>query len=474
MKKIGKWVLPVAVVLMQGLMAHEAAAMDLDWTGDFRTEAHWVKNYPLDGGNAASGGYSIPKGDKDPAQFQTLFMRLKPKVLVNDNISIRSELWMGTPSGGFFGDAGGTGAASPTHLRTYDSTFSGGGDFSAQRYWVEVLTDVGNLQAGRAPIDWGLGVVWNAGNGLWDRYASTGDTIRMVSKFGAFSVIPSSTKYSFGNSLAGSQAVSDYSLAFKYESLDEGFDGGVNFIRRIGRTENTVYTGALASSGGFNYTTWDLFVRKKLGKVELAVEAPIVKGVVAGDEYTGFAMAGEGRYEMSDSWQFSLKAGRVPGQAPNEADSYTAIFFNPNYRLGTILFGYGLQNLASTTSSEAFYSPVTNANYLQLGGQFSTGKWQFRGSWLMATANETAAATGSYFNQWTRTVETNTSGVAQDSSYGSEIDLGASMQWDDNLEFRADTGIFLPVAFYEFNDASATQNDTGTVLAVVLGVGVRF
>jgi hypothetical protein len=474
MKKIGKWVLPVTVGVIAVLRADGAAAMDLDWTGDFRTEAHWVKNYPLDSGNADSGGYAIPEGDKDPAQFQTLFMRLKPRVLVNDNVSIRSELWMGTPSGGFFGDAGGSGAASPTHLRTYDSTFSGGGQLSAQRYWLEVLTDVGNLQAGRAPMDWGLGVVWNGGNGLWDRYASTGDTVRMVSKFGAFSVIPSSTKYTFGNSLAGAQAVSDYSLAMRYESVDEGFDGGVNFIRRIGRTGNTVYTGGPASSGGFNYTTWDLYARKKVGKVEIAVEAPIIKGEVAGAEYTGFAIAGEGRYEMSDAWQFSLKAGRVPGQAPNEADSYTAIFFNPNYRLGTILFGYGLQNLGSTTSSEAFYSPVTNANYVQVGGQYSSGKWQFRGSWLMAGAAETAAATGNYFNQWSRSVENNTSGVAQEASYGSEFDLGASMQWDDHLEFRADGAIFLPGAFYEFNDASATQNDTGTVLAVVLGVGVRF
>jgi hypothetical protein len=470
MKKIGKWVLPAIAVSM----THGALAMDLDWTGDFRTEAHWVKNYSMNEANPSTGGYSIPRGPSDPAQFQTLFMRLKPKVLVNDNVSIRSELWMGTPSGGFFGDAGG-GATSARHLRTYDSTFSGGATLSAQRFWLEALTDVGNLQVGRAPLNWGLGLVWNSGDGLWDRYASTGDVIRMVSKFGAFSFIPSSVKYTLGDRLAGSTGVSDYSLALKYENADEGFEGGVNFIRRLGGAGNSVYLGSI-NAGGFNYTTWDIFVRKKLSKFELGAEAPIVTGKMGGAEYSSFAIAGEGKYQLNDSWQFSAKAGKIPGQPAGATDRYKAIFLNPNYRLGSILFGYALQNLGQAgTTADAFYSPVTNANYLQLGGQYSTGKWQWRGSWLMASASETAAATGSYFNQWSRqVVAANNSGVAQESSYGSEFDFGASLQWDDNLEFKADAAIFMPGGFYKFNDAGATQNQTGTVLGMVLGVGARF
>ncbi|MFN7684811.1 MAG: hypothetical protein ACK5QT_05305, partial [Oligoflexia bacterium] len=233
----------IAAVLMAVGRPSPAFAMDFDWSGDFRTEVHWLKNYQLSTDNPDTAtGYTIPRGAADPSQFQTLFLRLRPKAVVNDNVTLRSEWWVGTPSASFFGDAGGS-AGSATHLRTYDSTFSGGSTLSAQRLWLEVLTDVGNVHVGRAPLDWGLGLVWNAGDGLWDRYASTGDVIRMVSKFGAFSFIPASVKYTRGQSLADSRGVSDYALALKYENADEGFDVGVNFIRRIGGSGNSVYTG---------------------------------------------------------------------------------------------------------------------------------------------------------------------------------------------------------------------------------------
>jgi len=392
-------------------------------------------------------------------------------VLVNDNVSIRSELWYGTPAGGFFGDAGGS-AASAQHLRTYDSTFSAGGTFSAQRFWLEALTDVGNLQVGRAPLNWGLGLVWNSGDGLWDRYSSTGDVIRMVSKFGAFSVIPASVKYRSSTSLSGSDGVSDYALAMKYENSDEGFEGGANFIRRLGGPANSIYVGSTQGSGGFSYTTWDIYVRKKLARFEVGAEAPIMSGTLGAAQYGSYALAVESKYTLNEAWQFSARAGKVPGQPAGSSDNYKAVFLNPNYRLGMILFGYQLQNLGSA-SREAFYSPITNANYLHLGGQYATGKWQLRGSWLLASATEVAGASGQYFNQWTRTTRTSTSGVAQESSYGWELDLGGTLQWDDNLEFRVDGGMFAPGGFYKFSE-TATPNALGNVYAVSLGVASRF
>ncbi len=472
MKKIGKWsVLGVAVGT---LFVTQAGAMDFDWSGDFRVENHWVKNYSLSESNSGTGGYRITRGPADPAQFQTLFMRLKPKVLVNDNVTIRSELWFGSPSGGFFGDSGGTVGAA-RHLTTYDSTFSAGGTLSAQRFWMEALTDVGNLQVGRAPLDWGMGLVWNAGDGPWSRYASTGDVVRMVSKFGAFSFTPATVKYTLGDRLGGSTGVSDYALALKYENADEGFEGGANFIRRLGGSGNSVYTGTLGGSGGFNYTTWDIFTRKKLGRFDFAFEAPIITGTMGGAQYSSYALAGEGKASLGENWQFSLKAGKVPGQPAGATDRYKAVYLNPNYRVGMILFGYGLQNLGvANVSQDAFYSPVTNANYLNVGGQYVSGKWTFRGNWLMASAAETAGAGGSYFDQWTRqTQATNTATTAQESSYGWEMDVGASLQWDDNVEFKADAGLFAPGGFYKFS-ANPTEYQTGNVIALTMGVGARF
>ena len=474
MKKIGN---SNGLVVLAGLVfgmavGHSTAhALDLDWAGDFRAENHWVNNYRMNSDNPQPGtpqGYAV--GGANKAQFQSLFFRLKPRVIVNDNVYLHSEWWFGSPAYGFFGDAG------PTQDRnSFNSTFSDGGSVTAQRFWAEVLTDVGNVHVGRAPLNWGLGLVWSAGDGLYDRFQSTGDLIRMVSKFGAFSFTPAAVKYSAGSTVSGS-AVSDYAVALKYENPDEEFEGGVNFIRRVG---GGLQSFDESTSGDVNMTTWDIFTRKKLGKVELAAESPIVTGKVSGVEYSTYALALEGRYAASDAWNFLVKAGHVPGQG-GDAGKFRGYFLHPNYKLGLILFNYqfanfGTNNLGSGATRSVFNAPITNANYLHLGGDYSTSKWQFRGSWTYAQARETAGTTGSFYNQWTRRFETAGAGVpnAQSSSLGWELDAGATLKWDDHFEFKADAGLFVPGDFFKYT-GTATENQTGTVAAFVMGIGTRF
>src|SRR5690606_29820378 len=158
------------------------------------------------------------------ASFQSAFMRLLPTAIVNDNVYLRTEFWLGDPVYGFFGD----GVPYSSDQRMFYSTQSRGSAVTAQRFWADFLSDIGTFQVGRAPLNWGLGLYWDAGNDLWDRYQSTGDVIRLVSKFGAFTVVPAFVKYSTGNSvggalnpvtglaISGGDDLTDYSLAFKY------------------------------------------------------------------------------------------------------------------------------------------------------------------------------------------------------------------------------------------------------------------
>jgi hypothetical protein len=168
-----------------------AQALDLDWSGQFRSEANFVLNYGLGGDKDAVSvgeGYTIPGGGSQDASFQSLFLKLRPKVIVNDTISIKSEWWAGDPVYGFFGSA----APYSLDQKQFYSNQSRGGLLTAQRYYAEFLSDIGTVVVGRAPLHWGLGLVWNSQpENLWDRYPTTGDSIRLVSKFGAFTVIPS-------------------------------------------------------------------------------------------------------------------------------------------------------------------------------------------------------------------------------------------------------------------------------------------
>lgn len=511
--EIKKILLGAAVVAT--LMHSQAQALELDWSGQFWSEYNWIYDYAMDNNaldfdatRAAAGGYYIPSTSSKNASFQTLFLRLKPKLVVNDNIFIKSEWWLGDPAYSLFGDA----APYPNSNRFFNSTLSRGATVSAQRLWGEFLTDIGTVQVGRMPLHWGLGIVWNSGDALWDRYASTGDALRMVSKFGAFSFTPSLISYSMGNAVGGAciydastgqcvpqsstGSVLEYSLSLKYENPDEDFEGGVNFIRRLAGISQDPTLGYLGPPGNtvssrgvkMNYNIWDIYGRKRLGKYQLALEAPIVSGgKLGGGDYSTFALATEASAKFTDSWEGALKVGYAPGQenqATQDAGTFKAFYFHPAYRPGMILFNYQLANFAGSNNQNdprisptnirsPFDHPIVDAIYAVVGGTFRTDKWQFGVTEVYARARETAAA-GLYFwnNDQRRFVLANADQTGN--TLGWETDLSATFHWDDTFQFRLDGGLLFPGAYYKFANLAGQENQTSIVFATAARVGVAF
>ncbi|MEK6579408.1 MAG: hypothetical protein AABZ55_09300, partial [Bdellovibrionota bacterium] len=264
-------------------------------------------------------------------------------------------------------------------------------------------------------------------------------------------------------------------------------------IRRLGGASQQVFQGPSTSSGnptavGMNYNTWDIFTRKKLGKLTLTAEVPIVTGNIGGLEYSSIAFAGEATYKMSDSWEMQARVGHAPGQTNSSGailDKYKAFYFHPNYRLGLIMFQYNLAGFSQTSTLNAnggtspstlvspFDNPIANANYGSLYGAYHTDKWTLSGNLIYAQAPEAAVAGQFFYNHWDR--KTHLAATSQEHSLGLETDLGAAFQWDEYFQFRFDTGIFFPGSFYRFSNALAgTQNANSPVIAAVFRVGVSF
>ncbi len=494
--KVSLKVLGYVSSFVLALIPGGAEAMDLDWSGQFRSEAVIINNYAPESYNGTPGtGYTPASGGSRDAKFQTLFLRLRPKLIVNDNVAIKSEWWLGNPVTGFYGSAY-PGSDRPDQ-RYFNSSFSGGSVISAQRFWGEFLTDLGTFQVGRAPLHWGLGVVYHSGDGLYDRYQSTGDTYRMIAKFGNFSLIPAHTKFSMGNAVGGTcigttcahppggASFSDYTLGLRYENLDEDFEGGVQLIRRVAdaQTESGWINGV--TGGGMNLTIWDIYAKKRMGKFEFGVEAPIISGDLVGFAYKSFALALELKFKANDSWNFLAKAGKVPGQ-PNSAgttpEKWKMVYFHPNYRLGLLLFNYNFGNFAGpnvtaagtpATIQSIYDDPITNANYAFLGGSFTADKWKFSGAFVTATADETAQAGQSFFNSRTRSYSATPAQYNQSSSLGTEVDLGVALLWDEYTTFSLDAGMLFQGGYYKFGNGTA-DNDLSPLLGVVGSVGVQF
>jgi hypothetical protein len=486
-----------------------ASALEIDWSGQFRTELSFIRSYTLDGSDTGgnydavrdvAGGYTIRGGGSNNAHLQTLFLRLKPKVVVNDNVYIKSEWWLGDPAFGLFGSAY---PLTPDRTQFY-SNQSRGAQITAQRLWLEALTEVGTLQVGRLPLHWGLGMVWNSGDGIWDKYQTTGDAIRLSSKFGAFSFAPSFVTYSMGNSLGGGYVfdpatsgfrpsggngqIYDMSLLLKYENLDEDFELGANFIRRFTGSAQDRTQGIFGTPASFNYNNWDLYGRKRLGKLSVAAELPVVGGDVSGVKYTTFAVATEASWKFNDQWEADLKAGHAPGQ-PSSAnatpESFRAFFFHPAYRTGLILFNYQLANFAGpnftnnpaiTESSlrSPFDNPVVNATYLRLGGSYKSDKWNLSSHLIYALAPEAANAGQYFYNTVSRKIDSTKPAVSSQGTHlGTEWDASATFQWDESFTFGADLGLLFPGAYYGFSN-TATANKLDPVFAAVFRAGVSF
>ena len=157
------------VVAAAALSSPAAHALTLDWSGYFRATNENIFDYQM---NKATPGYSsmnggqgedIPGQGSKNATYSTMFLKLKPKVLVNDNIIVHTEWNVGDPKNGFFG------RNVPQEDRNNPlSTGKDGMSITASRLWLDVHSDFGTVQVGRAPMHWGLGVVFNSGDNPFD------------------------------------------------------------------------------------------------------------------------------------------------------------------------------------------------------------------------------------------------------------------------------------------------------------------
>lgn len=502
-----------AVIALQCVDCPSASALELDWSGQFASEATFVLNYSMDGSDrgaavdatrAGKGGYYIPGGGSKDANFESLFLRLRPKLVVNDNIYIKSEWWVGDPIYGLFG------SSLPYQIdqRQFYSFNSRGSAISAQRVWAELVTDLGTVQVGRMPLNWGLGLVWSSGDDLWSRYMSTGDGIRWVAKFGAFSFIPSVLVNTSGNTIGGSctvtggicvpgigsGGVTDYSLIVKYENTEDELEAGVNLIKRLGGSAQDPASGVLTpygnpqTAGSMNFNTFDFFAKKKFRTLSLGVEVPIVTGNMAGSTYQTFGVATEANWKINETWEPMLKVGYAPGQSglgTSKIDTFRAFYFNPNYHVGMIMFNYQLANFAGpqtrnnsnlneSSLASPYDNPIVNAAYASLGANIKPWeKWTFKPSFLYAVAPNAAGGSPFHYNYWNRQVHATTPGTAQGAILGAEIDLGISFQWDEYFQFSLDNGVFFPGSFYAFSN-TPTQNTTSPVFATAVRVGITF
>ncbi len=461
-------------VLTLGFFALNAQALDLDWQGQFQAETNTIFGFTHDA--ASGGGYTVPNKGDSPANFQNLFFKLKPRVLVNDNVSIHSDIWFNTPDSGWFGSNTISGTAGTTGA-TFHNTGASTGAIRAQAFFAELSTDFGTLKVGRIPLQYGLGVVWNSEAGRKSRLPSNGDAITLTTKFGAFKVTPSFVKYQQSSNASSANAgITDYTLALSYNNDDEQLDLGVLFMRRLASQNSDVLNpfSLNGSYSGYAYNIWDFYAKKKTGIFTVAAEIPLSSGLVDSKNYSTVAGALKASAAVTDHWTLKANAGTASGQANGASSKLTAFYFHPDYRPGLLMFNYNYANIAAGSGSP-YDNAITNARFFAFSGEYVTGKFSHEVLGMVGFADQSADGVNQYFNTQKGHYESAAIGgaAAQDKGLGFEMDYSLGYDWDEYTRFGADVGLLFPGAYYNFSNATAL-NTHKTVFGTNLSMTVKF
>jgi uncharacterized protein (TIGR04551 family) len=275
----------------------------------------------------------------------------------------------------------------------------------ARRVWAEVRNrGLGELRFGLMPDHWGLGMLYNAGNGLDDDYSSDLGRVMVTTKLAGFNL---SAAYDFlSEGLLGSNPGGVYGPqhdASQLEDLeqftfqvtrrvpdeddevvlqrgDAVLDGGLRFqLRNDGSVDNRAADSTVANPRnlhGVIYTP-DLWAQLRYGKLRLGVEAAWVVGKLStlADEkkqnvsQLGVAFESELRL-LNDKLALFVNAGGATGDSDVEGLSSDTNFidraggtglnsrvssfrFNPAYRVDLILW----RNLMRQVTGAMYVKP---------------------------------------------------------------------------------------------------------------------
>jgi len=209
-----------SMALLGVILPNTAGAISADFSGGFRFDENYLDDVAqTPTGNIATNFSDHPheiKGGEGTstypsnAHFQTFHLRLIPRLIVNDQTIIYSQWQVGPTWGKAVGSDPNFQFASQ-YSTTADNDRNQGNnrdyyDFmygreslastrgtdaiQMARAWTEFITDFGTLKLGRMPREWGMGLVWDAGEDIRDRFQSTADTAQLTIKLGNFELSP--------------------------------------------------------------------------------------------------------------------------------------------------------------------------------------------------------------------------------------------------------------------------------------------
>lgn len=411
-------IIATLIVLTSSLFINSRAfAGDIEWGGLYRVEGYKIENSEL-----RSSGSSL--GTQRDIGYGLSHLILRPKITAGDGITIygqfdlfNSAMYPNSQMGAPFGDGVHTNTATPSTSQANSNGLSNTQNaegIQVSQLYMTLNHEFGQLIVGRAPLQFGLGMTWNAGRGLFDHWYDTRDLVGYKIIMGNMWFLPMIGKPS-GGALNTSSNIDDYMIQAEYQNPESDVSMGVFYMLRhsgdqgsdtpigqpAGATQGQVLGGTGATNAnGMNTKIVNVYALKDSEQYRLGLEASFMSGeagVIVNNpnqdkvEWGGFGVALEGEYHPTDSkWKWGLKSGFASGDDPATDSKYEGFTFNRNYDVAMLMFNHplgeddffrtrlytGAVRDANGNIDQADVEAISNAIYLAPTVKFAiTDRW---------------------------------------------------------------------------------------------------
>jgi hypothetical protein len=349
------------------LVSSSALAVSLDWSGAYRIEYTNISNTSLD-------SPSLHK------EYLLNSLTLSPKIIAADGVNVISRFqilpnknYPNSQVGQIFGNptpttSSTTGGSSSTN----DSGVAGGNQASVNlqvdQLYLSVNQEFGALVVGRAPLDFGLGMSYSAGNGPFDHWFSNLDQVGYKMVLGNLSLMPiigrsvdldpgqggSSTDLILNADYNNPETDSEFAIFYhtrqagaSVNDVPHYFAGGSQIT--AGTNDPSGYDSAAALSR-WNSQQTNIYIARGFDNLKIKVEGGFLSGntgltrKTSGEsiKLSGYGIATEVAYAKPDShWSWNFRQGLVSGDNPNTAN-FEGFYFHRNYDIAFMLFNHPL------------------------------------------------------------------------------------------------------------------------------------
>lgn len=466
-QKLPRKLAVTALLLATGVSAPVAHAADLTWGGFYRFEAVKVNNAEL-------------TSDKSDKAYGLHHLVLLPKLVAADGLTLHARLdilndpvhgingngQINSVAGDLLGNGPGTTVSGATGPSTGADSNAWGrtmraGTLAITELWASWTQEFGQLTVGRAPIQFGLGTAFNAGQGLFDHFIDTRDMVSYKVVLGNFSITPMFGKMSEGG-LSAEDDVDDYIVHFQYDNPDSELSLGFIYDLRVALgndspipPSSTYWPTGFTRSGSFKNTLMGVFLSEKaLPWLRASVEADMLSGDAgvlnasgAGVGLNAFGLAAEIATIPSaeDRWSGVFKFGMATGDDPGTTDTYEGFAFNRNYDVALLMFNHPLgkadfmrtgmiRKATDAASSQIDTEALSNAIYFAPSVKYRAKDnlaWGATFVYALLNKDPISATSGS-----------GNAGTATDLGY--ELDLNVTYKPLERLTWITEAGFLLP------------------------------